>query len=152
GPSLATEQLKMSTDRGIKQAMAMASSQQGMSAGARARMAANAGAQLQAEAAGNAAQARIQEQLNARSSLASVLAQGREQDIGFATNQAGLTQGANQANLAAALQAQAQKDQMSQFYRQSDAELHERNRQAQMAYQQMLVNPNVGVHGITSRF
>lgn len=138
GPSVATNELQRSTDRGIKQAMAMAASNPGVTAGQRARMASNEAARIRGEAGMNAANARINEQNVARQTLGGVLAQGRQQDIGV-----------GQTNLAAALQAQDQKDKMTQFYKQSSLDLANQDRQAGMSLEQLLVNQQTGMNAAT---
>lgn len=82
GPSLAGEQLKAATDRNVKQQMGMA--QSGVGNPAAAMMAAqNNTAMLGAQASQDAAQARIQEQLNAANLLGINLHSAREADEGM---------------------------------------------------------------------
>lgn len=103
GPSVAQNQLQAGLDQNIASQMAMAASQRGTNAGMGARMAAqNLGATNQ-QAAQQAAGLRAQEQLNAQGLLSQNLAQGRSQDIGLASQQAGLD-----------LQSQGQKDAFTQ--------------------------------------
>lgn len=140
GPSLATLQMQQNTDDAIKSAMAIAASGRGGSAGGRLKGAMDQASMMQQQGARDSAALRVQEQLAARDQLNSVLAQGRGQDIGLATDQAGLMQqsmlanqdatntfglqqgqfdqGANQANLSATLQQTGMNDQMGQFYQQ----------------------------------
>lgn len=116
GPSLAQSQLRQATDRNIAQSMAMAASQRGRGAGQNLRGVMQNQALANQQAAQQSADLRMQEQMAARQQLAGLTASGREQDIGLATNQANLQQNASLANQQAALAAQAQKDQMAQFY------------------------------------
>lgn len=101
GPSLAQNQLKAATGRNIAGAMAMAASQRGSTAGAGMRQVANQAAQANQQAAAQSADLRMQEQMAARQQLAGVTGAAREQDIGLATQQAGLTQQTALANQAA---------------------------------------------------
>lgn len=101
GPSLAQSQLRQGTQRNIAGAMAMAASQRGTTAGAGMRQVANQAAQANQQAAAQAADLRMQEQMAARGQLAGVAGAAREQDIGLATSQAGLQQQAALANQAA---------------------------------------------------
>lgn len=98
GPSLATAQLNQATDRNIKQQMGVAAAQGGNPALAQrnaALGAATAGRQLGIDSANM----KVQEQVNARNALGSVLGQAREQSIGQDTTQANLLQQANLANM-----------------------------------------------------
>ncbi len=100
GPSLAEGALRRATDRNIKQQMAVTAAQGGNPALAR-RNAALRAAELNRGASADAAQMKIQEQLNARQQLAGVLDTGRAQDIGVNTSQAGFDQSMGLANLGA---------------------------------------------------
>ena len=113
-PSVAEMQLQESTGRNIKAAKALAAGS--TDPGLASRNASQA--MTQANVAGNmqAAQLRAGEQQAAEQALGGVLGQGRSQDIGVATSQAGFDQGANQANLQANLQQQQMNDQMTRFY------------------------------------
>ena len=101
GPSLAEGQLKAATDRTLRQQMAMAATQGGVSPALAQRRLSLGAAAANRQAGIDAAQLRIQEQLGARSQLAGALGNAREQDIGVNTTQAGLTNQLNLANLAA---------------------------------------------------
>lgn len=81
GPSLAEMQLAQATDRTAKQAAGMIGAQRGLSAGTATRLAANAGAAANQEAAGQAAMIRAQEQMQAQAALAQQLAAMRGGDI-----------------------------------------------------------------------
>lgn len=116
GPSLALETLKSGTDRGMKQALALQASARGVSPALAAKNAANAQAQIVQNASSDAAQVRIQEQIQARQQLAGVLDASRGADIGLATSQAGLTQDANKTNLLSDVDQQKQKDQLVQQF------------------------------------
>lgn len=80
-PSLAEMQLAQATDRTAKQAAGMIGAQRGLSAGTATRLAANAGAAANQEAAGQAAMIRAQEQMQAQAALAQQLAAMRGGDI-----------------------------------------------------------------------
>lgn len=154
GPSLASAQLQDATNRGMQQAMGMAASQKGLSAGQRARMALNSAAQVQRDAGMNAAQTRMQEQLNAQNALASVLAGARGQDMSLASNQAQLAQGANQANLQAALASRAQGDAAKANLFGQMTGIADTNKQSAMALEQLksgnqnaLIGAETGMYG-----
>lgn len=119
GPSLAQQQLQAGTDRNIAQAMAMAQAQQGQGAGLAQRQVAQQQAGMAAQTNQDAGALRLQEQMQAQNMLGQVLAGGRGQDIGLATEQAGLNQGANLANLQATLSQRGMNDARSQFYDQA---------------------------------
>lgn len=98
GPSLAQMQLQQGRDQNIATAMALAASQRGMTAGQGLRQIADQTANANQAAAQEAARLRLAEQLQAQQALQGVLSGTREQDIGLATNQAGLQQQANLQN------------------------------------------------------
>lgn len=81
GPSLAQMQLQQATDRTGKQAAGMIGAQRGLSAGTATRLAANAAAGANQEAAGQSAMLRAQEQLAAQNALAQQLQAMRGGDI-----------------------------------------------------------------------
>lgn len=81
GPSLAQMQLQQATDRTGKQAAGMIGAQRGLSAGTAARLASNAAAGANQEAAGQAAMLRAQEQLAAQNALAAQIQAMRGGDI-----------------------------------------------------------------------
>lgn len=137
GPSLAQSQLQSATDRNIQQQAALAASARGRTAGQGMRAAQMGAATANQQAARQSAETRMQEQMAARQQLAGVSSDARGQDIGLATNQAGLSQQANLANQQAALQAQAQKDAMSQFYNQGLVGLNQFNQNKAMALEQL---------------
>lgn len=98
GPSLAQSQLQSATDRNIAQSMALAASQRGVGAGQGLRSIQQNAAMANQQAARQSAEIRAQEQMAAQQQLAGVLQGARQQDIGLATDQAGLTQQANLTN------------------------------------------------------
>lgn len=105
---------------GIAQAVANARSlAAGATSGNRAlanKQAMDVAAGLGQKANADAAILRAQEGQAAENSLGQVLGTGRTQDIGLATSQAGLDQGASTENLRAALETQKQVDTMVQYY------------------------------------
>lgn len=111
GPSAADAQLRQATDRNMSQALALALGARGGDQAAALKQAGMQRALIGQDAGLQSAQLRAQEQQAAQQALGAVLAQGRGADIGLATDQAGLTQAANQANLGAALQGQGLNDQ-----------------------------------------
>lgn len=92
GPSVAGSQLQQSTEQNLQAAMAQAASARGGNLGAMQYQLGNARANIQQQAAMGLAQARIQEQMAARSQLGDVLNSGRGADIGLASQQAQLGQ------------------------------------------------------------
>lgn len=117
GPSLAQAQLRAATDRNMAQAQALAQANAG---GQNAGLVQRNIFQQQQGAAQQAAQdsgaLRIQEQTQAQQQLAALLAGARGQDIGLAAENAQLSQGANQQNLAALLAQRGMNDQMTMGY------------------------------------
>lgn len=109
GPSLATEQFKATNDRNVAQQQAMALSGQG-NATAAAMGAANNSAQLGAQSAQNAGQARIQEQQMALNQLGLTLHGARDMDEGMNRFNAGQTNQTSLANLDAQLRARGMDD------------------------------------------
>jgi Chaperone of endosialidase len=102
GPSVAAQQAQASSQQAIAGQMAAAASQRGSSnASLGLRSAQTQAAANQQATAQTAVQGRLQEQLNAQSQLGSAVNNLQGQDIGLATNQAGLTQQTNLANSAA---------------------------------------------------
>ncbi len=121
GPSLATGQFNRSLESGIAAQQAQANSGRGNTALAGRLAAQNIGGLTQ-DLAGQASQARIQEQISARQQLAGVLGQARGQDIGVNQFNAGqqnqrllslgqFGQEANMSNRDAILRNQAQQNQ-----------------------------------------
>jgi hypothetical protein len=97
-PSAAELQLRQTTDRNIKNQYALAAALQGRSAGGALKQASDATGDLDAQAAADAAVLRAKEQSDARNAESAALSGVRGQDIGVATSQAGLTQGAQVQN------------------------------------------------------
>lgn len=129
GPSLAQLQLRQGTDRNIAQAMALGASQRGGSPGLAQRQIAQQTAAANQQAAMQAAQTRMAEQLAAREQLGGVLQGGRGQDIGLATSQAQLDQERNLAN------AQAQN-----AYNMNKASVAAANQKNLMDYQKLMAD------------
>lgn len=92
GPSLAAQQLREGTEANIAAQQAALATARGGASPAMARQIGQQAAQLRAQEAAKAAQLRIQEQLNAQNALGTLTQQGRQQDIGLATDQARLDQ------------------------------------------------------------
>lgn len=137
GPSLAQSQLQTATDRNIAQQAALAASGRGRTAGQGMRAAQMGAATANQQAAKQAAELRMQEQMQARQQLAGVASDARSQDIGLASSQAGLSQQANLANQQATLQNRAQQDAMSQFYNQGIVGLNQYDKNSNMALEQL---------------
>ena len=95
GPSLAALQLQQATDANAAQAAGAVASQRGINPALAARLVGQQQANAQQQAAGQAAQLRIQEQLAAREQLAGVLAQMRGQNLETLGAFGGLNQGQN---------------------------------------------------------
>lgn len=110
GPSLATEQLKSGLDQNMAQQASFAASGRGSQAGVGAFMAANNAARLGAQTDQQAAQARIQEQMNAQQQLGGLLNQGRNSDEANSQFNANQQNQAAMANQRAQLQAMGMTD------------------------------------------
>ncbi len=114
GPSLAQSQLRQGTDRNLAQLMAVQAARRGGSQGALGqRQLMQAQGDVNQQAAQQAADLRMQEQMSARQQLAGLTTAGQQQDIGLrgqdinqnqfnanAMNQANLTQGAMNQQMA----------------------------------------------------
>lgn len=96
--------------QGTAAQMAAARMARGAGAAQGARAAARGIGNMTVDASGAAQRAALDDQTAARGLLAGVLGQGREQDIGLASGQAGLDQQANLANQAAKLQQMGMND------------------------------------------
>jgi predicted XRE-type DNA-binding protein len=129
-PSLAEMQLQRQNEQAVRQQLALAGSQRGMTPAMAQRQAAMNISNLAAEQGARAAEIRIQEQQAARAQLADVLGQTRGLDVNLATQQAQLEQ-------------QAALQNASQFNQQATA-------QAGLTQQAALANQ--GEFGQTSRF
>lgn len=92
GPSLATQMLEASSDRGSRQQQSMMAGMRGPSAGAGAFMGMNNMAGISAQAGQDAAMARMQEQLNAQNQLGLTLhgARGMDEEAMNMTRQGNL--------------------------------------------------------------
>lgn len=101
GPSVSGQQFQIGADANIAQQQALAAGARGGAVGTAARRASQQGTAGIQQAAQGAALGRIQEQQNAINSLGGVLSGARGQDIGLATDQAGLSQQAGLANMGA---------------------------------------------------
>lgn len=134
-------------NRAIAQQQSMARMQRGGNAALAARGAAMNTGNIGLNVAGQAAQAQLADQSAARQTLAGALGQGREQDIGLATGQAGLTQGMNLANMDAQNQRvfqQAGLDQATSLANmQAKLSTMGMNDQAALAYLAQLYNVDV---------
>lgn len=147
GPSLAQDQLRMATDRNIAQQMAMAASGGGNAALAR-RQLGNQAAAMNQEAAAQSSIIRAQEQMAARQALAQALESARTQDIGLASKQAELLQGANTNNLEAAIRQRQLNDQAALEYRKLFADSLSNTFARRAAGQELGVKNALGVMGV----
>ena len=114
GPSLAEQQLARQNEQAIKQQLALAGSQRGMTPAMAQRQAAMNIGTLAAEQGARAAELRIQEQQAARAQLADVLGQTRGLDVNIASQQAQLQQQAALQNAAQFNQQASQQAQLEQ--------------------------------------
>jgi hypothetical protein len=110
GPSVSQQQLRMATDQNTATQASLAAGARGNPALAQ-RNASNAAASVGAQAAGQAALGRIQEQMSAQQQLAGLTGQIRGQDIGLGQFNATQQQGNSQFNVNATLQGQGQNQQ-----------------------------------------
>lgn len=124
GPSLAAQQAQASSQAAIAGQMAAMGSQRGPANSSLGMRQAQLGAAAnQQQTAQTAVQGRLQEQLNAQQQLGSNINNLQGQDIGLATNQAGLTQQTNLANSAAQNSMSLSNAQMAQSNSQYNAGL-----------------------------
>lgn len=114
GPSLAAMQMDDARQQNIATAMAMAASQRGLGAGQGLRQIADQTQMANQQAARDAVRGRLAEQMAAQGQLGSVLSGARAQDIGLATDQAGLMQQAGLSNQAAQNQFALQQSALEQ--------------------------------------
>lgn len=115
GPSLASEQLKMATDRATNQQFAMAAGARGNPALAQ-RNAANQAGMLHSQAAGQSAMARAAEQLGALQQLGGAAGMGRSMDDAQSSFNAGQQNQFAVANDMARLEALKQAGQFGRDY------------------------------------
>lgn len=115
GPSLVNSQLQKGMEQSLATQVAGAQAQRGNSkVGGTQKNLANAGALAQANASGKAAELGIAERQGAESQLTSSLTSTRAQDLGLATNQAGLEQQTNLSNQGAVNQRTSEQGQLNQ--------------------------------------
>lgn len=152
GPSVAAQQAQNSSQAAIAGQMAAMASQRGASNSALGLRQAQTGAAAnQQQAAQNAVTGRLQEQLNAQQQLGSNINNLQGQDIGLATNQAGLTQQTNLANAAAANAVNSQNATMAQQNNQYNTGLNASvaSQNAGFAEQSQLANQSMaGQYGL----
>lgn len=113
-PSAAEAQMKLATDRALKQQFALATALQGTSAGSALRAASKGGAEAQLNIAAEGAALRAKEQADARALEAGTLGTVRGQDIGVNTEQAKLVQDARVRNQTAELSTKLAQGQIDQ--------------------------------------
>jgi hypothetical protein len=142
GPSVAETQLNQSTDRNLANLMALQSAQRGRGARgfAGAQNVQAQGVNALQSAAGDAATLRAQEQIAAEQQLTDAARAAREQDIGVATTQAGLTQSASQSNMQARIQQQQFKDELTSKYMQMGLNVAEAGRAADLELEKLNTN------------
>ena len=162
GPSLAGRQLQRGTEQTVSNAMALAASQRGRSAGQGLRQIQQAAAGASQQQAAQAADLAMQEQMAARQQLAGVLSGARTQDIGLATSQAGLSQAerirqaelgqqAAQANQAANLQQQQISDDMTKFYQTGITGLDTRDIAGKQTLEQLKLGQQQGINQLEAQ-
>lgn len=139
GPSLAQNQLRAATDRNLSQALAVAQTAGAGNAGA-LRNVANQRAAIGQEAAGQSADLRLNEQMQAQNQLGQVLAGARGQDIALGSQNAQLQQGQNALN-----------DNLVQFYTGKGLDLATAQTQARMQMEQMRQSGALGFEGLANQ-
>lgn len=140
GPSLATDQFNRATDANIAQAMALAASQRGLTAGQGLRQVAQQSQDLRAQAARDAATARIQEQLAARQQLAGVSESMRGQDLS-----------ASKANLDAEMAQRALNDKQQQAFAQMAGEMQMYRDDQARKLEELRGEQRLGTMGVNQR-
>lgn len=116
GPSVAQNMLSQATDQNARQAAAVAGSQRGGSSPLAGRTLAQNTMGIQQTAAGQGATMQAQEQEAAQGLAGQLIGQGRQQDIGLATDQASLTQQQRLANVQAQLAQTGMNDEQQRAY------------------------------------
>ncbi len=172
GPSAAQMQLQRGTDAAIAAQRAMAASSRGVPAGLANKIAATNAADITAKGAADAAILRAQEDQARQGLLAQTLQGARSQDIGIASEQAGLQQqtlmqnaGFSQeaaqqnaamaqqtalANLQAGMTQQQQNDAMVQFYLGLNLSLDQAQLAAGMALEQLMADQAMAAMNATA--
>lgn len=143
GPSVAQQQLAQATDRNVRGAVAATNTARGMGGGAAVRQVAMTQGQVGQQAASDAALLRAQEIAQARGQAFQAATGARGQDVALASEQAGLQQQTNLANLGAEGQQRALNQQAVQYYLNAGMSLEEANRRAAMEMQQMRMQQNL---------
>jgi hypothetical protein len=143
GPSLAQMQLQQATDRNAANAMGLIASQRGLNPGLAARLAGQNAANINQQAAGQSAMARLAEQYQAQQGLAGLSGQMRGQDLELAGQNAQLAQQSGQFNASQynqmLAQAQAAQQQRIQQQNAQIAQMEEQRRQAAAQFGQKVV-------------
>lgn len=158
GPSLAEMQMQKGSENAIKSQAAALASNRGVNAGLGARLAGQSAAGMQQQNVADTGALRAQEQvaqqqqqLASQNALANVLSGTRTQDLSSSQQNIAAQQNAQQMGLTAQAQAnqyntsqdQLQQD-MTKYYQQALLDQAEKDRQAQIARQQMGVQLATG--------
>lgn len=143
GTSVAQQQLAQATDKNVRGAVAAANTTRGMGGGAAVRQVAMTQGQVGQQAAADASLLRAQEIAQARGMASQAATGARGQDVALASEQAGLQQQTNLANLGAEGQQRALNQQAVQYYLNAGMSLEEANRRAAMDMQQLKMNQNL---------
>jgi len=133
-PSQANLIAEMQRGQGNQQAMAQAAAQRG---GLGINQAQQQLTQSALGVGGAAVQQRAQEQGAMEQQIAQQSGQARQQDIGLATQQAGLNQQSNIANQQSQLQQQSMNDNMTAFYEQQGFNLEEARAKAAQEFERV---------------
>lgn len=149
GPSLAGAQLKAAQDRSLKQQLAIAAAQRGGSPAALQRSLLRSQAAQNQQLAQDAAQARIQEQLNAQQMLGQGLVQVREQDLGLISADQAL-RGQDLAQLQQQQQLELERSNLANQQLAQAANIAQARQQAAAAYENLAVNQNLQAQGINA--
>lgn len=161
GPSLAQGQLQQGRDLNIANAMALGASQRGLSAGQGLRNIGDQTANINQQSAQQAAQLRLQEQLQARQQLGGVLGTIGSQDLNLANANAGYANNMNQfnstqgynaqvANQQAGLNQTNLNDQMRRFYNSGLMTQDQNQQAANQGFQQLGANIQGGMNSANS--
>lgn len=143
GTSVAQQQLAQATDRNVKGALSVANTARGMGGGSAVRQVAMTQGQVGQQAAADSSLLRAQEIATARQQAMQGATGMRGQDVALASEQAGLQQQTNLANLQSE-QGQRQLNQnMVQYNLSMGMSLEEANRQAAMDMQRLRLQQNI---------
>jgi hypothetical protein len=148
GPTVAGAQLQRAADRSAQNALAIAAGVRGPGSAGALREVQNQRSEIMQGAAADSAALALQEQQSAANLLGQVAGGARGQDIALASEQAGLSQQANLANLQSEQAQRALNDQAVQYYLSQGYSLALAQQQAAMDLEKLLTDQNIQINAI----